>query len=343
MLSRRAFSKKCAWTAVGSWAGISEFALRSNDFKLAGLKGITFDLHCHPRSQDRFVDLIDRKISGGFLALVADLPLLKRTETGIIPDGTFGSGEAWKEFEGQLSALIALLDAAKITLATSYSDFVKRNQSGQFSPFLACEGGDFIESIEFLEKAYELDLRSVQLVHYVSNDLGDLQTAAPRHGGLSEFGRSVIKKMNDLGMVIDVAHASLETVRDVVEASADPIILSHSILKKQPFMPISARALTEDHAQLISQNGGVIGMWPSGLSNSLEHFVESTKRMIDLVGIDHVGIGTDMDANFKPVITNYTEFITWADLLRERGLSNEEVEKVTGANAARILKAVLKS
>ena len=323
--------------AIGSFAGFSGLAQRSNFLKNELYEGVTFDMHCHPRSLDTLEDIIVKGISGAFLALVADLPLLKRTETGIIPEGTFDKGEAWKEFEKQLGSMQVLVDSSNSKIANSYSDFVQRYKSGQFAPFLACEGGDFIEgSTEFLERAYQLNVRSVQLVHYVPNNLGDLQTAARQHGGLSNLGKSVVKKMNKLGMVIDVAHASLDTVRDVVEISNHPVMLSHSILKRQPFMPISARALTEEHALLISQNGGVVGMWPSGLSSSLDDFVESTFRMIDLVGIDHVGIGTDMDANYKPVINNYGEFMQWADKLREKGMSTEEAEKVTGGNASRI-------
>lgn len=337
MLTRREFIRTSGIAALPlnifeNWRGIYN---SSSNF--------TFDMHCHPRSLDTFKSMVENHLNGAFIALVADLPLLKRTEKGIIPSGQFKPGEAWKEFESQLEMFDSLLDEAGILPARTLSDFLKVAESGTFVPLMACEGGDFLEgSTEYVDRAYEKGLRSVQLVHYVPNDIGDLQTFAPQHNGLSGFGKQVVKRMNELGMVIDLAHASFDTVKGVVEASSDPVILSHSILKRQPFMPISARALTEDHAKLIAENGGVIGMWPSGLSTDLEDFTNNTIRMIELVGIDHVGIGTDMDANYKPVINNYEEFFQWSDLLLSKGLNKEEVTKVSGGNVMRLLKKVLK-
>jgi membrane dipeptidase len=89
--------------------------------------------------------------------------------------------------------------------------------------------------------------------------------------------------------------------------------------------------------------GGLIGAWPSGFNKSLDEFVDNTMRLIDVVGIDHVGLGTDMDANFKPVMDNYSLLSNWLEGLRTKGLSEEEVFKVGGGNAQRLLKAVLKS
>lgn len=304
---------------------------------------VSFDLHCHPRSLSTLKDMIENHLQGGFISLVADRPLLQRTDTGIVPNGTFHPGEGWKEFESQWSELHALLAQAEIEPVHDWKAYEQAISTGVFAPLIACEGGDFLDGrIENLDKGYALGLRSVQLVHYVPNALGDLQTSAPQHQGLSPFGRSVVKRMNELGMVIDVAHASFETVKGVVDASSDPVILSHSLLKRPPFMPISARAITKEHAKLVAGHGGVIGMWPSGLSHDLDDFAESTLRLIEMAGIDHVGIGTDMDSNFKPVIQNYDDFFTWADLLAEKGLHPDEINKITGGNAQRILKKVLK-
>ena len=88
--------------------------------------------------------------------------------------------------------------------------------------------------------------------------------------------------------------------------------------------------------------GGVIGAWPSGYSSSLEDFAENTIRLIDIVGVEHVGLGTDMDANYKPVMANYSQVEEWTKVLRSKGLSKEEVNKVSGGNAERLLKAVLR-
>lgn len=314
----------------------------------------TFDLHTHPGRffmkgteayegdhpfLERVKEMKVQGLQGAFFCLVADMPLLKVTETGVIPTGTFQGDEGWKVFQGQLSVLKSLIQEAEAELAF---DTTKLNQGGELQAFLACEGGDFLGgNIERITEAYELGIRSIQLVHYAPNELGDLQTHTAQHDGLSSLGKAAVKKMNQLGIVIDVAHASTKTVQDVVAISDAPVILSHSSLTADRKSPVTARTISMEHAKMITENGGVIGMWPSGYSSSLDEFEDDTIRMIEAVGVDYVGIGTDMDANYKPVIKNYVEFFDWKKALLEKGLSKEEVGKVAGGNAQRILKQVL--
>ena len=314
-----------------------------------------FDLHSHPgifftKGEDRFPgnqvvektvnDMNNSGVVGAFFSLVADTPLLIRTDKGITYERTFQKGEAWAEFKRQVKVFKEFMNSLETRFATKSSEL---NGNGNVAAYMACEGGDFIEEIDMLDEAYDDGLRSVQIVHYVPNHLGDLQTAEPLNNGLSKMGKDVVRRMNKLGMVIDVAHASEKTVQDVVETSDSPIILSHSILKMEEDRPIAARAITENHAKLIAANGGVIGMWPSGFSKSFDEFVNSTLRMVEVVGIDHVGMGTDMDANYKPVINNYSQLPDWVNALKEKGMSEEEVEKIAWKNAERVLKQVLKS
>lgn len=106
--------------------------------------------------------------------------------------------------------------------------------------------------------------------------------------------------------------------------------------------PIAVRAITEDHAKVVAQTGGVIGAWPSGFNKDFDEYVDNTMRLVDLVGIDHVGLGSDMDANFKPVLGNYLQLPQWIDGLKSKGLSENEVHKLAGGNAVRVLSEVLK-
>ena len=314
----------------------------------------TFDLHTHPgvffrkgsaeydgdaAFINRVAEMQSNGLDAAFFSLVADWPLLQITETGIIPKGKFEADEGWKVFKEQLVILKDLLEKSKAKFTVNASELTKGDH---VKAYIACEGGDFLGGhLERVAMAYAEGVRSIQLVHYAPNDLGDLQTWKADHGGLSEFGKAVVKEMNKLGMLIDVAHASAKTVKDVVSISKAPVILSHSILKTQENRPISARAINEGHAKLVSDNGGVIGMWPSGFSASFEEFVAYTLRMIEVVGIDHVGIGTDMDANYKPVIKDYGGFVNWKKALAEKGLSESDVAKLAGGNAQRVLRAVV--
>ena len=223
------------------------------------------------------------------------------------------------------------------------TDILDTNNTTTSQFFISCEGGDFLDGkIQRVEQSFREGVRSIQLVHYAPNLLGDLQTWKEEHGGLSKFGRSVVTRMNELGMLIDVAHASAKTVKMVIELSKDPVILSHSILRTLDDHPMSPRAISSDHARMVTENGGIIGMWPSGYSADLNEFVNSTIHMIEAVGIDHVGIGTDMDANFQPVIKDYSEVNLWCQALKKRGLSEKDIQKVGFKNMERILETVLK-
>jgi membrane dipeptidase len=184
-------------------------------------------------------------------------------------------------------------------------------------------------------------VRSLQLVHYVPSALGDLQTQPAQHQGLSPFGRAVVRECNRHRVLIDVAHASFETVRDVVARTEQPVILSHSILAMDAGRLLAARAISVEHAKLVAQTGGVIGAWPSGFNRSFDEFVDNTRRLIDSVGVDHVGLGTDMDGNLEPVFRSYDQLLTWGEALQRRGLSAAETVKVLGGNMLRVLRAVI--
>ena len=354
MTSRRRFLRDSAFAAAGGslltsfgWSG---FGLQEPDY-------LSFDLHAHPggffnRERKEYpgdqailktvTAMNEGRLSGAFFSLVADAPFLERTPTGIKVSGSYGPGDAWTEYQKQLGALNALIKTVPATLATKPADLDRAMATKKVAAYLACEGGEFLEGDPGrLEPMHADGIRSLQLVHYVPNILGDLQTAPPQHNGLSAAGKAVVKRMNRLGMIVDVAHASEKTVRDVVEITTAPIILSHSILKMEETRPIAARAITVEHAKLVAQTGGVIGAWPSGFNASFEEFVDNTVRLIEAAGVDHVGLGTDMDGNFKPVFSSYTQLPEWAGGLRAKGLSRDEVAKVMGGNIRRVLGKVI--
>lgn len=318
---------------------------------------ILFDLHAHPGaffSKGRpeytgdaavvktVAGMRDAKLTGAFFSLVADYPLIERTPTGIVPRGAYGAGDGAREYSRQLSILRELLTATPAFLATRSSDLLRAQREQKVAAFLACEGGEFLDGKpERIDQLYADGVRSLQLVHYVPSALGDLQTQPRQHGGLSAFGKSVVKRATAAGIVLDVAHAAFDTVRDVASQTSAPLILSHSILKIDDSRPLAARAVSEEHAKLVARTGGVIGAWPSGFNASFDEFVDNTKRLIDVVGIDHVGLGTDMDSNFKPVLSAYAQVTDWADGLQAKGLTRSDVAKVLGGNMQRVLTQVV--
>jgi membrane dipeptidase len=321
---------------------------------------LVFDLHAHPAyffakgsdkypGDDAFKKTVDAmvaaRLSGAFFSLVADALIISVGANGVVPSRNFSAGEAWKDYKRQINILKDLLaQQPGASLNTTANQFQQTISSQKVAAYISCEGGDYLEGdAGKLEEMFTDGVRSVQLVHYHPNELGDLQTEAAQHKGLSEAGKRVVKRMNELGMVIDLAHASYETTKAAADISQHPIIISHTLLYNGSQLPIAKRMISKEHALVVSKNGGVIGAWPSGLNTDLNDFVDNIKRLVDAAGIDHVGIGTDMDANFKPVLKSYSQLTELIEKLKTKGFTAAEVNKLASANVHRILKQILKS
>ncbi|MEI7629162.1 MAG: membrane dipeptidase [Bacteroidota bacterium] len=354
MQSRKEFLRAAMTiAAVSPFLNLKSFA----DFKNSASEHVYFDLHSHPGwnfAKKNFGDNTDASITklvanmgeghltGAFYAIVADAGLLKPTATGITVTGKYASGEGWATYKKQVTQLKNLFNTVDIQFSTNAKDL--KTSNAKTIGYISVEGGDFLEgNFDKLEEAYQDGVRSIQLVHYAPNEVGDLQTADASFNGLSPFGKELIKKMNHLGLVIDLAHASYQTTKDVAAITKAPIILSHSMLEMEPDRPIAKRAISKEHAKLIADTGGVVGAWPSGFNKNFDEYVDNIKRLIDVIGIDHVGIGTDMDANFKPVLSKYSEFPKLAEALQSKGFSASETGKIMGGNAKRVLSKVLKN
>lgn len=276
------------------------------------------------------------------LSTVADLRVLAPDPVkGLRASRRFRPGEAYEDHRRQLDGISQVLARLGAPVVTTAADIENAHASGQAAVLIGCEGGDFLEgTLEPLSEARVLGARSLTLVHYAVNEIGDVQTEERVHGGLTGFGREVVAECNRLGMVIDCAHATFETTVGVLESSRQPVMVSHSHLdhvgRHHP------RLLSVAHARAVASAGGLIGAWPSGVtSSSLADFADEIVRLTDLVGTGHVAVGTDMDANFRPVLTGYADFAPLARLLGDRGLSDAETDKILGTNALGLLRTVM--
>jgi membrane dipeptidase len=215
----------------------------------------------------------------------------------------------------------------------------RNHQSGAV---FAVEGGDFIEDrLDRVHQAFRDGVRAVTLVHYHVNQIGDIQTEASVHDGLTALGKSIVAEMNRTGIIIDLAHATFAVTKDVLSVSSKPIMISHTNIATASVN--HPRLISPDHAKLVASAGGIIGSWPSGIGQtSFSDYIDSIQRLVDTVGIDHAAIGTDMDANFKPVLRSYRDWSLIPAALLARGMHDEEVAKIMGGNFLRVFKSNLK-
>ena len=317
------------------------------------------DVHAHPGrnflrgmpSDDPLVaflggDAMDETASAvrrGSVALVAYATVADFRVLGATPEGglcaarDFEPGEARADHERQLGALERFAVEPGRRLVRVRADVSAAHAAGESGVLLTCEGGDFLDGqLAGLEDAYARGVRSVTIVHYRVNEIGDIQTENPVHGGLTSFGREVIAEMNRLGMVIDLAHATHAVTKDVLALSRAPVMISHSHLAAGA--DSHPRLLSLEHAKAVAADGGLIGAWPAGvMATTFGEYVDQIERLVEAVGVEHVAVGTDMDANYRPVLTRYEEFPRIADELLARGASVDDIESIMGANFLRLL------
>ena len=312
---------------------------------------LSFDLHSHP---GLFPSTASDTLAGhrrsAEVGLVKVIALTATSDAPVIARGPGGGlratrqprpGELYASMWRQMEALRTWSAGAGMPVVLRAED-LGAPAPAAVRGVLAVEGCDFLEGrVDRVQEAFDGGIRSLQLVHYRVNELGDIQTEAVVHGGLTPFGRVAVREMNRLGIVVDVAHATLDVVRGVAETTTQPIILSHSNIQDGSGW---ARFITVEHARVIAGTGGVIGAMPyirGHRGDYVTGYVDHISRLVDAVGIEHVGIGTDMDGIGPGVIfTSYERWPSLAEALLARGYGRAEVAKILGGNGRRVFQRV---
>jgi membrane dipeptidase len=287
-------------------------------------------------------DLTAGNVSATLFCAVADARLLEMTATqGLRAARDWTPGEAYADYRQQLAEMKTLLSNHALTPGLNPAAIDAAHRRRQTAAIFAVEGGDFIEErLDRVHEAYRDGVRAITLVHYHINQIGDIQTEAPVHHGLTAFGRSMVGEMNRTGIIIDLAHATFAVTKDVLDISSKPVMVSHTnVVTAGANHP---RLISTEHAKLVAAAGGIIGSWPSGIGQtSFSDYIDSIQRLVDTVGIDHAAIGTDMDANFKPVLRSYRDWSLIPAALLARGMRDDEAAKIMGGNFLRVFKAAL--
>ncbi|MBI3058681.1 MAG: membrane dipeptidase [Deltaproteobacteria bacterium] len=212
------------------------------------------------------------------------------------------------------------------------------------------------------EGGKHLGLRAMQITWNLRNDLADGIKEEETRGGLTRFGVSVVKEMNRLGMLIDLAHISRAGYFHVLDVADGPVCCSHSNCRKLNLHP---RTIDDEQIKALAQTGGVIGI--NAISTqvaeknaTLDKLVDHISYMADLVGTEHVGLGLDFVKNdgalhpddelfnsgenkLLPELENEEDLLNLTDRLLKRGFQEIEITKILGGNFLRVLKHVLKA
>lgn len=306
---------------------------------------LSVDVHSHAwRRADFAADL--RRGGPDLVVMVAtaDRLLINRYSGRQRALGTAAPGALYANTLEQLAVIGQAIAREQLAAVRSPSDAVRARIAGTPGILVGCEGADMLEgSLERLQACFAAGVRLVQLVHYRVNELGDIQTEDPVHGGLTRFGVEAVRTCNRLGIVVDVAHATLEATKQVANVSTQPLLLSHTFLRDTPRR--HTRGITRDHALAVAATGGVIGVVPfPTVYATLDDYCDGIARMADAAGVDHVGVGGDLAGiPGAPPYRRFEQFPSLLETLRNRGFGPEDVAKIAGGNFMRLYAAVARA
>ncbi|MGQ4833724.1 MAG: dipeptidase [Candidatus Asgardarchaeia archaeon] len=251
-----------------------------------------------------------------------------------------------------------------VMLATTAEDVLRAKQERKTAIFFGFQNIAPLEgSLDMLDIYYLLGLRILQLTYHFQNIAGC--GGAERHdSGLTKFGIALVEKMNKMHMLIDLAHVGPKTSLETIELSKDPVIFSHS----------NARALVDEYQnhydeelKALAEKGGVIGItaFPRMLGKdncTIEDMLKHIQYVVDLIGVDHVGIGSDFAEGWAESLErrirlleidgkiyswpkgfeDVTKFVNIAKGLVAYGFSDSEIKKILGENFLRVFKQVFR-
>ncbi len=328
--------------------------------------GTVIDVHTHAQGYlPRYAARVFRRIYRR--TMPADLPLAAAGEGRVHalvakaigdPMATrWWARSPWSAVEAQLRDIEAETARAGGCLVRSAADLRRARAAGQLAVMLGLEGADAVgHRLDRLDQLKARGVRLIGLVHLGHNQIGTtglpwqeyigaLRPGRARPRGLTPFGRDVVRRMNALGLVIDLAHADSATLRDVLALSAQPIVVSHTGARS---LDDFERYLDDDEVRAVAGAGGLVGLWPylghrsdgrpRGVRD-LPDLVRHARHLAGVAGAEHLCLGTDLNG-LPGVMAGYrgepdVPLITAA--LLEGGFGMAEVKGILGGNFLRLL------
>ena len=233
-----------------------------------------------------------------------------------------------------------------IEFANKYDDIIRIVGEGKICGLIGIEGGTAVENdLDNINRFYDMGVRYIGLTWNNSNSIATSardETERGIPGGLTDFGFQVIKRMDEVGMLIDVSHLGEASFWDVIKTSKNPIIASHSnVYSISPHY----RNLTDEQIKAIAKTGGVVqvSFYNTFLGgSSLQKIFDHIDYIKNLVGVDYVGIGSDFDGGIDAPaeLSDATMYPNLTKKMLEEGYTQDEVRKILGLNFLRVYKQV---
>lgn len=292
--------------------------------------------HFYKKTPELLVDL--HKMTAGRLDTSFMVAYLKQEER---------DEESLKAAVQKADRLLTLIDdrigecKGYAAIATTPNELWQNKSKGIKSIVKGIENGYAVGlDIDNVDRFRSRGVAYMTLCHNGDNDICDSHRGNNEHNGLSEFGKRVVERMNKTGMMVDLSHASEKSFWDALECSSKPIICSHSSCRA---LCDHTRNLTDDQMRALARSGGVAqvclysGFLKKDGNATVEDAVRHIMHMIDVMGVDHVGIGSDFDGGGGlPGLEDASWFISLTERLMAEGLSDSDLSLVWGANFLKV-------
>ncbi|MBQ0050391.1 MAG: membrane dipeptidase [Bacteroidales bacterium] len=299
-------------------------------------QGVRFD----HRDDHVLVDL-HKMQEGGLDAgiMVAYLPQKERDEAGLQAATHYANSVL-----DQLEAMVNKHPEA-CSIAHTPDDLYRLKHEGRKAIMMGIENGYAIgKDLALLKHFRQRGIVYMTLCHNGDNDICDSARGQQEHGGLSHFGEEVVSEMNRLGMMIDLSHAAESTFWDVLRSSRQPVVCSHSSCRALCDHP---RNLTDHQMRALAAQGGVMqvtiynGFLRSDGEATLADVVRHIQHAVEVMGIEHVGIGTDFDGDGGvPGCASASELLALTCALLRAGFDEEALRLIWGENFLRVMRQV---
>ena len=232
-----------------------------------------------------------------------------------------------------------------LSIARTPADLFEDKRKDRKSVMFAIENGIALNhDVEQVKHFAQRGVIYITLCHNGDNDLCDSAKGCDTNHGMSKFGEKVIREMNRQGIMVDLSHASEQSFYDAMEISKTPIVCSHSSCRALCDVP---RNLSDDQMRALARQGGVmqVTLYPGFLRKegdaTIRDAIEHLNHAVTVMGIDHVGLGTDFDGDGGVIgLGNSSEMINFTLALLKNKYSERDIQKIWGGNWLRVMALV---